>query len=51
MPNYLETSETAIFLMQVASQEHAYYLPTRPEQSPWSDFMPVAYNCFQMDII
>lgn len=51
MPNYLETSEIAIFLMQAPSQEHAYYLPTRSEQNPWSDFMQVAYNCFQMDMI
>lgn len=42
----LETSETAIFLMQVYSQEPAYCQPSRPEQSPWSDFMQVAYSCF-----
>lgn len=49
MPNYLERN---CYLFDAApSQEHAYYVPTISEQSPWSDLMQVAYNCFQMDMI
>lgn len=36
--------------MQVPSQVPAYFLPTRPEQSPGRDFTQVVYNCFQMEM-